>query len=648
MKTLMKIAVAVVLAGSLWACSSEKACEDNTLLLMVDLTRAPALVDRLTINVLAEGFAPTSSSVPVAAMASAHTFAIDFPSGYPVGKRITVDVLAHTPTGALAAGSASVIAPQGCGTLTVVVGDPGANTSVDGGGLMDDAGINPTSDGGPLASECAAGALVCRDRIVAACGADGLWIETEECAGICEAGVCKGSCTPGARQCATGGVQTCTEAAQWSSITACAGECVEGVCTQCAANEKRCNGEVLETCEASGNWANPLQCDHVCLEKACAGVCKPGVANQCDGKVLQACSPNGTWTALETCDFLCTNQGCSGECAPGTVRCNADAIEECDGTGVWKLKTTCEFACSQNVCTPKPPGLPGVAPKVTSIAPADGAKVRENETITIQFSEEMNPASVEAAFKPATAGAAAPKFRWSPDKTVLTVDPTFTYPAGSDPSSPRSSYVFSLTIEAKDANGEALDSPVGRSYPLTYRRITAVIPFTNKDATENLLSGHVHETYGGRFTFAQAGFDSKLGRFDIFATFLIDVLPANIVKIEAAHIASQIETLSGLATGLGNLRLGDLIYPIPMAASAFGASFTRIGELVSAASIWKQDAKFQYTVTGALTADYLDRGARGNRSQYRFFFDGKPPSGTYPYIRLLRPRTNLKVVYLLD
>lgn len=649
MKTLIQVAVAVAILASLGACSNEKACEDNTLLLTVDLTHAPALVDRLTINVLAEGFAPTSSSVTVAAMAPFHTVAIDFPSGYPVGKRIAVDVLAHTAAGASAAGSASVIAPQGCGTLTVVVGDPGANAAADGGGaLAGDAGISPISDGGAMASECVVGALVCRERIVAACGADGVWVETEECAGTCEAGVCMGNCLPGMRQCAEGGVQTCTEAAQWSAPTVCAGECSGGVCTLCTANQKRCNGEVLETCDATGTWGSPLTCDHVCLENACAGECKPGVPNRCEGKTLQACSPNGTWTALETCDFICAIAGCRGECEPGALRCNAAAVEECDGTGIWKLKTNCEFSCNQNVCTPKPPGLPGVAPKVTSIAPADGTKVRENETITIQFSEEMNPASVEAAFKPATAGSAAPKFRWSPDKTVLTVDPTFTYPAGNNPSSPRSSYVFSLTIEAKDANGEALDSPVGRSYPLAFRRITTVIPFTQKDAADNLVSGHVGETYTGKWTFMQAGFSNSQGRYDAFATFFIDALPPNIVKIEAAHVASQVETVSGVATGLGNLRLGDLIFPIPLAGNAFGASTVRRGELISASSLWKQDAKFQYTVTNALTADYNNRVARANRSQYRFFFDGKPPAGTYPLIRLFRPQTNLKVVYLLD
>lgn len=106
------------------------------------------------------------------------------------------------------------------------------------------------------------------------------------------------------------------------------------------------------------------------------------------------------------------------------------------------------------------------------MVPTTATKVREGDVIIITFSEQMDTASVEAAFKATSTGAAKPTFKWTPDKTVVTVDPKFTYPKASTAAVAKGTYAFTLGNAAKDANGEALQAPMSASYALLYRRIT--------------------------------------------------------------------------------------------------------------------------------------------------------------------------------
>jgi hypothetical protein len=647
MRTILRSLFVVSFALCLFACSEDKACKEGTLFLSVDLSAVRAPIGSMTVSVLVEGGSPIVSDVAVASAATVQTVEITFPSGYPVGKQVSVNVVGRNLGSSIAFGASTLIAPVGCGTISVVLD---TNEAVDA-GIADSMGVvTPGMDDAAVAPPvaCTVGAVDCLNRITRTCNSTGAWVETEECAAVCKLGKCTGDCAPGNTQCLGKGVQTCTEAAVWSAAVACPATCDKGVCqAACAVGAKQCKGNVVETCDANGTWVAGSACTNICRDGACTGDCKP-TDTRCNGKVVQACSADAKWAAVQTCSYVCSANECMGECEPSKIRCNGGAIETCDATGAWKNTSTCEFSCVEGKCAPKMPGKPGVAPAVLSILPADGAKVYEKDTITVVFSEEMNTATVEAAYKALTPGSKTPTFKWSGDKTVVVITPAFTYPSGTVTTLAKGSYSFSLSTDAKDANGEALAAAVGRSYSLAYRRITTTIPFAQKDPNDALVSGNLLEKDPGTYSFMQVGFYASGGRNDAFATFFLDPLPAAIVKIEEAYLSSAIEVTAGPVTGFGNLRIAHAVFKTPLSSAAFDSSYTLIGESLPGTSLWLPGAKAQFTVTSKVNNDYGQRAALGNRSQFRFKFDGAPVVVSKAFLRLLRTSTNLRVVYLLD
>lgn len=647
MRTILRSLLLASFAITLFACSGDKACKDGTLFLSVDLSAVRAPVGSMTVSVLVEGGASIVTDVAVTAADPVQTVEITFPSGYPVGKQVAVNVIGRNIGSSIAVGASSLLAPAGCGTVSVVMS---TNEAADA-GLSDTLGIvTPGVDDAAVAPPvaCAVGAVDCLNRIARNCDSTGVWVETEECAALCKVGKCTGDCVPGNTQCMGKSVQTCTAAAIWSAAVACPATCEKGVCqAACAAGAMQCNGNVVETCDANGTWVAGSACANICRDGVCAGDCKPTDA-RCNGKVVETCSAEAKWAAVQTCPYVCAGNECMGECESSKLRCNGGAIETCDATGKWKNTIACEFSCVEGRCAPKMPGKPGVAPTVLSVLPANGAKVFESDTITIVFSEEMNTATVEAAFKALTAGSKTPIFKWSGDKTVVVVTPTFTYPSGTVTSFAKTSYLFTLGTDAKDANGESLASAVGRSYALAYKRITTTIPWVQRDPSDVLVSGVIGEKSSGPGTWMQVGFSATSGPVHAFTTFFLDELPAGIVQIEGAYVASAVEVPTGAVTGVGNLRIASAVFKTPLTSATYDTAYTHVGESFSGTSIWAAGTKLQFTVTSKVNNDYAQRAALGNRSQFRFRFDGKAPVETNAYLRLLRTSTNLRVVYLLN
>ncbi|MDX2023317.1 MAG: Ig-like domain-containing protein [Deltaproteobacteria bacterium] len=643
MNVCARLIAVVAVAVGLASCSEETACKDGTILLTVDVAQAVPRPDRLSISVSVAGAQPTQSELTLAGNATRPTVAVEFPSGYPVGSAVNVTVVAFAAGQPVAVGSGSVVAPAGCGTLTVIALSP----SVDGG--IDDGASLPTSGDGGAAPACTPGAKSCNGNIVLLCNAGGALVDSEECTGLCQGGNCVGECTPGALQCVGDGARTCAATGMWGAPVACPAGCAEGGCLPaCTAGTTRCNGNQLETC-ANGAWSNPMACDYTCraatasAPAACAGECQPGSAPRCLGKVLQNCSVDASWVAQDTCEFVCSPTGCVGECTPDAKRCNGAAVEVCSSVGAWQNVTTCENACNNGTCTPKVPGKPGVAPTAV-VTPTTATKVREKDSIVVTFSEEMNTQSVEAAFKVTTIGAATPIFKWTPDKTVLTIDPQFKYPTGSSTAVPKGSYAFTIGTGAKDANGEALAAPVSATYPLLYRRITVPrINFAQRDAQDRLLAGNLIAGSSAEYTFLQAALQSGSTRNDGFVSFALPALPAGYV-LEQALFVSEVEATAGSATGAGNFRIADTRFTPPLTSEVFKTTYVPIGEIVAASTLWTVGTKVRFTVTSAVAADYR---AAATLSQFRIYLDGMPTSSTRT-LRLLRPETNLQIVYLIE
>jgi hypothetical protein len=141
--------VAAICALTLLAhgCGDTNSCKQGTLLVTVTFDTPTSAADRLEVTVTVAGGTPKQSDLSHQVGSSSGTIEVNFPQGYPEGKRVDVALVARKAGVVLAMATGSVSAlPKGCGTLAIRFG-----SGADGGGVDrpgDAAGGTGGTDGG--------------------------------------------------------------------------------------------------------------------------------------------------------------------------------------------------------------------------------------------------------------------------------------------------------------------------------------------------------------------------------------------------------------------------------------------------------------------------------------------------------------------
>lgn len=288
------------------------------------------------------------------------------------------------------------------------------------------------------------------------------------------------------------------------------------------------------------------------------------------------------------------------------------------------------------------------APLVLGSRPAAGeAGVASDTSIQLTFSDPMDAAATEAAYRSADLPADSVDFSWSADGRVLLIDPrdALAYASGTDPASVLA-HRYSIELSgARDATGRPLE-PFSLSFS-TAREIEASLPIVS-DAT---LSGKLRSdgTIGvGECENSQqtvcAGSGATTGNPSIrgFATFDLAALPAARLALTRADLTLTISVVYGTPfTSLGPLLLESVRFD-SVDLPAFDAPPR--GPTLTLATDASVDDTPSLDVLSAVQAD----AAEGTRSQFRLrFTESVSAEGGPDLFASNWPTLQLRVGYLL-
>ena len=287
-------------------------------------------------------------------------------------------------------------------------------------------------------------------------------------------------------------------------------------------------------------------------------------------------------------------------------------------------------------------------PAAISVTPAGNAiGVEKTANIVITFSEAMDRAKTEAAYKSNSAGIRANEvsFSWNQAGTVLTINPNndLKYKAIDNLDELGFEYAFELTNDATDLAGNNLVNTLAPKFR-TLRNMTHII-YAEKDAAilkdvsvgaclgdNDRTSSSICIGDGGEVQYD--GVAPMGGQVDVtnkplrgFFSFSISELPDNIKEIKrATFYANQKRTNSGvnnnayrdLHTPGRYLRIEHVFFGPILRVESFDTPVLHdIGNLSTSPSLGYKAA----IVTESLKEDYNLGVGRLNKSQYRLRFD---------------------------
>ena len=318
----------MVLAGLVTAagCRSTNPCNAGTVLITVTFDATTSAADAVDVQVSVDGGAAKTSSLPHNAGDTKGSIEIDFPTGYPEGKRLDVTVVAKTAGSTVGTATASVaMLPSGCGTIALSFGVTGPDGGAGGAGGKAGAG----GKGGKGGQAGGGGSTVAHDGGVPDASGDGpITGCTSGTTRSCAADGYLGNCASGTETCAGGRWSACSISAAAKDSCATKGD------------DATCNGTPNEGC--------------ACLDVDPARSCSVGGALGACAKGTQACS-GGKWgtcsiapAAKDDCTVKGDDSNCNGSpndgcpCVNGdTQACGPAAVGICKpgtatcASGVW-------------------------------------------------------------------------------------------------------------------------------------------------------------------------------------------------------------------------------------------------------------------------------------------------------------------------
>ena len=333
--------------------------------------------DAIDVEVSVDGGAPKSTSLAHNAGDTKGSIEVDFPTGYPEGKRLDVTVIARKAGSLLGTATANVATlPSGCGTVALSFGvtgpdgGVGGKTGAGGQGGAGKGGVGGATggrDGGTTDAGGDGPIVGCTSGSTRSCGADGYLGNcasgTETCAGgrwsACsispaaadscatkgDDATCNGTPNEGcacldvdpARSCSVGGaLGACAKGTQ-----ACAGG-KWGACSIAPAAKDDCTVKGDDSnCNGSPNDGCPcVNGDTQACGPAAVGICKPGTAT---------CA-SGAWGA------------CVGAVNKAARDCTSTADNDCDGLPDNTIDVVCKCGSATTQACSAHPGNDGYGP----------------------------------------------------------------------------------------------------------------------------------------------------------------------------------------------------------------------------------------------------------------------------------------------
>jgi hypothetical protein len=298
-------------------------------------------------------------------------------------------------------------------------------------------------------------------------------------------------------------------------------------------------------------------------------------------------------------------------------------------------------------------------PRVVAVTPTDGATgVRSDAKLTIAFNQAMDEASLETAYQSNDLPAARVVFSWNDAFTSLTVTPStpLDYASGAAESDgsvafPAKTYHFAFDGSARDRAGRAL-SAVSFSFH-TLRQASfemAADPTRTGNWTDGEGEG-IHDCLrSAKVPYVPTvcvGDDANNVRYTGFLSFDLSRFPAGIAGFSNSRLEAS-ALVYGTPENLGESQLDRVSFDRLEDALANALPIAKLGSFYSAGKLSSgAELTLNEDLTSALADDYLNRGARSNRSQYRLSFERVVADGAWDDLELPTSDIRLLTTYLI-
>lgn len=253
------------------------------------------------------------------------------------------------------------------------------------------------------------------------------------------------------------------------------------------------------------------------------------------------------------------------------------------------------------------------APTLVSSNPAAGANgVILSTNISLTFSEPMDKASAQVAFSVTLPPNVTGAFSWSADGKTMTFNPANNFLHGQIAT-------WRITTGAKDLAGNALANQISRGFEL--RKLGTVV--LDSVAALDGYATNASSVVASSGNLLVGDSNTNLG-YRSFLSFDLSTIPANAIGLTRADLFVFLSGWQGnpRSTLGGQVKLERVDFGAALEAADYDrARFMNVADSLDfGPAIESQGWKVSQATLFAVGADFSDRAARSNRSQFRLRF----------------------------
>lgn len=256
------------------------------------------------------------------------------------------------------------------------------------------------------------------------------------------------------------------------------------------------------------------------------------------------------------------------------------------------------------------------APEVVDTLPAsNGMGVTASEKILVTFSEQMDPATVEAAYSSAELPRNKVSFEWSAGGTVLAISPdaplSYAEGFGTDLTTVEPlRYAITIGPDATDLAGNAL----GVAHELSFSTRRRMVASFGLDLDLTRVTVTISSLANSEI---MIGDTSSAGTYRSYLAFDLSTMPAG-SEVESAKFSGRQMAPEGVPYSLGGINVHHVSY------TGITGGALASAQVMSQPGMFSEDPILEtktIDVTSQMSDDVTHRTERGDRSQYRLQID---------------------------